>query len=129
MFPREDACQRLAGARPADLVRRRKPEMIPRLVRIAALTIALGGCSSHPSGPVAPLVLSPDAVRLAAQATFGPTVALVHDIEQRGAAAWIDTQLQMPPSDLGTYPVVADKVNVVCPMGSPRACVRDNFTP
>ena len=74
-------------------------------------------------------MLAPDAVRLAAQATFGPTVAVVKDIEQQGAAAWLDAQLQLPPSDLGTYPVVADSIATVCPMGSPGTCVRDNFTP
>ncbi|HEY1332623.1 MAG TPA: DUF1800 family protein, partial [Myxococcaceae bacterium] len=100
-----------------------------RVLRMATLAMALGACSSQPSAPVPPLVLSPDAVRLAAQATFGPTVAVVHDIEQRGAAAWIDAQLQAPPSDLGSYPVVADNVNAVCPMGSANTCYRDNFTP
>jgi len=102
--------------------------MTPRVLRMAAVTVALGACSSQPA-PVPPLVLSPDAVRLAAQATFGPTAAVVHDIEQRGAAAWIDAQLQAPPSDLGSYPAVADNVNAVCPMGSANTCVRDNFTP
>jgi uncharacterized protein (DUF1800 family) len=96
---------------------------------MAALAMALGACSSQPSAPVPPLVLSPDAVRLAAQATFGPTAAVVRDIEQRGAAAWIDAQLQAPPSDLGSYPVVADNLNAVCPMGSANICYRDNFTP
>ena len=76
--------------------------MTSRVLRIAALATALGACSSQPSAPVPPLVLTPDAVRLAAQATFGPTVAVVQDIEQRGAAAWIDAQLQTPPSDLGS---------------------------
>jgi len=102
--------------------------MTSRILRTAALSLALAGCSSHPV-PVTPLALSPDAVRLAAQATFGPTVAVVHDIEKQGAAAWIDAQLQLPPSDLGTYPVIADNVNVVCPVGSAPACYRDNFTP
>ena len=102
--------------------------MTSRILRTAALSLTLAGCSSHPV-PVTPLALSPDAVRLAAQATFGPTVAVVHDIEKQGAAAWIDAQLQLPPSDLGTYPVIADNVNVVCPVGSPPACYRDNFTP
>ena len=101
--------------------------MTSRVLRIAALSLALAGCSSPP--PVPPLALSPDAVRLAAQATFGPTVAVVHDIEKQGAAAWIDAQLQLPASDLGTYPVVADNVNAVCPMGSAASCYRDNFTP
>jgi len=96
---------------------------------MAALAAALGACSSQPSAPVPPLVLTPDVVRLAAQATFGPTVAVVQDIEQRGAAAWIDAQLQTPPSDLGSYPVVADNVNAVCPVGSANTCYRDNFTP
>src|SRR5215831_962093 len=103
--------------------------MTSRVFRMAAMAVALAGCSSHSSALVTPLVLSPDAVRLAAQATFGPTVAVVHDIEQRGAAAWIDAQLQLPRSDLGTYPAVADSVNAVCPMGSPATCFRDNFTP
>ena len=63
--------------------------MTSRVFRMAALAMALGGCSSQPVVPVAPLVLSPDAVRLAAQATFGPTAAVAEGIE-RGAAAWID---------------------------------------
>jgi len=100
-----------------------------RVLRSGALALVLAGCSSQPSVPAKPLVLSPDAVRLAAQATFGPTAAVAGDIQQRGAAAWIDAQLQVPPSDLGTYPVVADNVNAVCPTGSPATCYRDNFTP
>src|SRR5215470_3182585 len=103
--------------------------MTSRVLRLAAMAMALAGCSSQPSAPVAPLVLSPDAVRLAAQATFGPTVAVVHDIEQRGAAAWIDAQLQVLPSDLGTYPAVADNVNAVCPMGSPATCFATTSPP
>ena len=103
--------------------------MTSRVLRAgAAAVLALAGCSSRPPTPPT-LVLAPDAVRLSAQATFGPTVAVVRDIEQRGAAAWIDAQLQLPPSDLGTYPVVADNIAAVCPMGSPGTCVRDNFTP
>ena len=128
MFPRAVPCEGLAGARPADLDGGRKPAMTSRVLRTAAVVVALGACS-QPLAPVPPLVLSPDAVRLAAQATFGPTAAVVHDIEQRGAAAWIDAQLQLPPSDLGTYPVVADNANAVCPMGSAAVCYRDNFTP
>ncbi|HEY1908920.1 MAG TPA: DUF1800 domain-containing protein [Myxococcaceae bacterium] len=103
--------------------------MNSRVLRSAALALVLAGCSSQPSAPAKPLVLSPDAVRLAAQATFGPTAAVVGDIQQRGAAAWIDAQLQLPPTDLGSYPVIADDVNAVCPTGSPASCYRDNFTP
>lgn len=100
-----------------------------RVLCVAAAAMALAGCSGQPTPSSAPLTLSPDAVRLAAQATFGPTVAVVRDIEGRGAAAWIDAQLQLPPSDLGTYPVVADNVAAVCPPGAAATCYRDNFTP
>jgi len=97
---------------------------------MTAAVVALTGCSSSPPpSSSGGLTLTPDAVRLAAQATFGPTVSVVRDIEQRGAAAWVDAQLQLPPSDLGTYPVVSENINAVCPTGSPPACVRDNFTP
>ncbi len=86
--------------------------------------------SSSPSAAPPALTLTPDAVRLAAQATFGPTVAVVQDIEQSGAAAWVDAQLQLPPSDLGTYPVIVrEHRHVVCPTGSPPVCARDNFSP
>jgi len=103
--------------------------MHPRLPSVvAAAALALAGCGSRAPSPPA-LVLSPDAVRLAAQATFGPTVAVVRDIEAQGAAAWIDAQLSQAPSDLGTYPVVADNVGLVCPTGAPTTCYRDNFTP
>jgi hypothetical protein len=36
---------------------------------------------------------TPDAVRLAAQASFGPTEALVATIRTQGAQAWINAQL------------------------------------
>lgn len=105
--------------------------MRPSFLSVAAgAAIALAGCSSRPPpSSTTALTLSPDAVRLAAQATFGPTVGVVRDIEQRGAAAWIDAQLQLPPSDLGTYPAIAENVATVCPTGSPATCYRDNFTP
>ena len=104
--------------------------MTSRLLCTTAALLALMGCSgSPPPSPSAALTLSPDAVRLAAQATFGPTVSVVRDIEQRGPAAWVDAQLQLPPSDLGTYPVVSENINAVCPMGSPPGCYRDAFTP
>ena len=103
--------------------------MTRRFLCISAAAMVFVGCSSSPPSPSTALALTPDAVRLAAQATFGPTVAVVRDIEQRGAAAWVDAQLQIPPSDLGTYPVVSENIAVVCPNGSPSSCFRDNFSP
>jgi uncharacterized protein (DUF1800 family) len=99
---------------------------------MATATLMAAACSSPGSSPDAGppgLSLSPDAVRLAAQGTWGPTVTVVQDIEQKGAAAWIDAQLQLPPSDLGTYPPIPNNVNTVCPTGSRAGCARDNFTP
>ena len=96
---------------------------------MTAAILALAACSGASAPAPAALTLAPDAVRLAEQATFGPTVSVVREIEQRGAAGWVDAQLQLPPSDLGTYPPVSENINAVCPMGSAPTCYRDNFTP
>jgi len=39
-----------------------------------------------------------DAVRLADQATFGPTEASIVDIQAKGASAWLISQMIMPPA-------------------------------
>lgn len=44
-----------------------------------------------------------DAVRLAHQATFGPTEALVAEIAAKGAATWISEQIALGGADLSRY--------------------------
>jgi uncharacterized protein (DUF1800 family) len=79
-----------------------------------ALLIACGGGgggaggsgpSSTPTGadpaagtPPAPPMTQRDAVRLASQASFGATEALVTQMRTQSAAAWVQAQLQLPQS-------------------------------
>jgi len=49
-----------------------------------------------PSAPTAQPTTASDAVRLADQASFGPTEALVTTIKAQGAAAWVAAQMALP---------------------------------
>jgi len=49
-----------------------------------------------PSAPTAQPTTAADAVRLADQASFGPTEALVTTIKAQGAAAWVAAQMSLP---------------------------------
>jgi hypothetical protein len=49
-----------------------------------------------PSAPAAQPTTAADAVRLADQASFGPTEALVTTIKAQGAAAWVAAQMALP---------------------------------
>jgi len=49
-----------------------------------------------PSAPTAQPTTAADAVRLADQASFGPTEALVTTIKAQGAAAWVAAQMALP---------------------------------
>jgi len=70
-----------------------------------------------------------DASRLADQAAFGPTPALVAQISQQGSA-WIDAQIQTPGDRLselgGREPECRDRLPVD-PSGG-NTCVRDNYS-
>jgi uncharacterized protein (DUF1800 family) len=69
-------------------------------------------------------------VRLAEQATFGPTAELVTQIEEAGAESFVENQFATPAtgySDLAARVVDAD-ARVLCPAGSPLPCRRDNYT-
>jgi hypothetical protein len=56
--------------------------------------------AAHPSLPSAAGMTQADAVRLADQASFGPTESLVNELRARGAEDWISMQLQ---SDVSRY--------------------------
>ncbi|MBN8479080.1 MAG: DUF1800 family protein [Burkholderiales bacterium] len=76
-----------------------------------------------------------DAVRLAEQATFGPTSAVVDAIRAQGAAAWIDAELAKPPTKFPSYPPVPVQRPESCvddrtpPVTENSYCFRDNYTP
>jgi uncharacterized protein (DUF1800 family) len=84
-------------------------------------------CSS--SSSTQGTVSQADAVRFLEQSTFGPTEALVANVQGTGFAAFLDAQVAAPPSSLGTYPVILQASAVVCPpVGAPANCFRDNFS-
>jgi hypothetical protein len=63
-----------------------------------------GGSSSGGGGTPPAKMSADDAARLADQATFGPTPALITQISQQGASAWIDAQLQTAATGYPTAP-------------------------
>lgn len=52
--------------------------------------------TQQPTAPAAPAMTQRDAVRLAAQASFGATEGLVTQMRTQSAAAWVQAQLQLP---------------------------------
>jgi uncharacterized protein (DUF1800 family) len=107
-----------------------------RKFMIAASLVVLASCGGGGGdsgsgggggGSSAPKITDGDAARLAEQATFGPTEALIADIKQRGAAGWVDAQLAMNTS---SYDAVAADVGAtnMCD-NQPHPCWRDRMTP
>lgn len=97
------------------------PILAPWARRVLPLLALLSACGSDPE-PQAPLAPSPSqgqvlapgaaqqvsfyaASRFAEQASFGPTPALVVEIQAKGFEQWIDEQLALPASviDLSAY--------------------------
>ena len=86
---------------------------------VAAAMLVLSGCGggdSHKlpatpsSGQVAPAAAAPKvsfyaASRFAEQATFGPTPALVAELQAKGFEKWIDDQFALPVSQIDPGPV------------------------
>jgi uncharacterized protein (DUF1800 family) len=75
-----------------------------------------------------------DAVRLLEQATFGPTPALIAQVRQQGATAFIDAQLALPATRYpGFAPVAANKPDTCVddrsqPLRPDSYCARDNYS-
>jgi len=83
-----------------------------------------------PDAPSAPATqASSDVIRFLEQATFGPTDALADEVQSMGISAYLDAQLAAPATSLGSFPVVTQNVNQLCPQpGTPPSCRRDNFS-
>jgi uncharacterized protein (DUF1800 family) len=86
-----------------------------------------GGGSPPPGGPTA--ITGDDALRLADQAAFGPTPALVAQIAQQGSA-WIDNQLATPATGYPALTVVSPSFAIGCPSTLPagNTCGRDSYS-
>jgi uncharacterized protein (DUF1800 family) len=91
---------------------------------LLSLAVACSSSSTPPSS-----VTQPDAVRFLEQSTFGPTESLVATVQHSGLAGFLDGQLAMQPSSLGTYPVILQSNAVLCPpVDAGVNCYRDNFS-
>ena len=88
-----------------------------------------GSSSSGGGTPTGQAMKGDDASRLADQAAFGPTPALVAQISQQGSA-WIDAQIQTPTTGYPSLAVVSPNVAIGCPSTLPagNTCVRDNYS-
>jgi len=109
------------------------------LARVAPLVLAAcgGGGSSTGSGstgggggaPPPVVITGDDASRLADQAAFGPTSALVGQISRQGPA-WIDSQIQTAATGYPALTAVSPNPAVGCPSSLPagNTCRRDNYS-
>jgi len=106
------------------------------LVPLALAACGGGGSStgaggSPPGGGTPPpaAMAADDASRLADQAAFGPTPALVAQISQQGSA-WIDGQIQTAATGYPALAVVSPNIAIGCPATLPagNTCARDNYS-
>ena len=86
---------------------------------LVTVLVALTACSNEPApapsptasaGQVAPASTAPKvsfyaASRFAEQASFGPTPALVAELQAKGFDAWIDEQFALPASTIDPTPI------------------------
>lgn len=68
-----------------------------------------------------------DAQRLAEQASFGPTPALVTQIQSQGSG-WIDAQLATPPTGYAQMTAIVDSSASYCATSPDAKCFRDYFS-
>jgi uncharacterized protein (DUF1800 family) len=90
-----------------------------------------GGTSSSSGGQTGQQISEPDAVRLAKQATFGPTQAVVDAIRSQGAEAWLNSQFAASGSsysDLATRVVPRNHCNALTGTAA-NDCRRDFLGP
>jgi len=101
----------------------------------AAPTSTPAATEPPPVAPAAPPMSQRDAVRLAAQASFGASEAMVTQMRTQSAAAWVQAQLQLPQASRytagGTSAVHTDTSGVgFCdqPANKGDQCWRDAFS-
>jgi len=103
--------------------------------RLFVALACAGACQNGNRGgatPDAPSSTTPpsaDVIRFLQQSSFGPSEALAAQAQSQGIEAYVDAQLALPATSLGTFPVVTQPISTVCPpTGAPPNCFRDNFT-
>ena len=113
-------------------------------VALSALIMSLTACGGGSGGSDPSLAATPSAVdpgkvstatpingtnaaRLAEQAAFGATPALLASIESRGSG-WIDDQLSIRTSNYSALAAVSTDASTTCPSSGSATCFRDNYT-
>jgi uncharacterized protein (DUF1800 family) len=114
-----------------------KASALALLMPLVLVACGGGGSSSTGASPAssggststATAIMGDDALRLADQAAFGPTPALVAQISQQGSA-WIDSQIQTPATGYPALTVVSPNPATGCPATLPagNTCFRDNYS-
>ncbi len=79
-----------------------------------------------PAPAVSP-ILGADAQRLAEQAAFGPTPALISQIEAQGSG-WIDAQIATPATGYAPMTPIIDSNATYCATSTDADCFRDYFS-
>jgi hypothetical protein len=70
-----------------------------------------------------------ESVRLLEQTTFGPSEALIGEVQSKGFVAFVDDQLAAAPSSLGSFNYVDSDSNAFCAkQPDPEVCFRDNYS-
>jgi uncharacterized protein (DUF1800 family) len=107
---------------------------LKRLAAIAAVSLALlpmaaiaDTAPDHGGGGGATLSQA-DATRLLEQSTFGPTDALVAQVQAEGLQAWLNAQFAAPESEYPVFPYVPGDGTIFCATSSDPNCLRDNYS-
>lgn len=69
-----------------------------------------------------------DAARFLEQATWGPTDALITQLQATGFDAFLGDQYSAPPSSYPTLPLQPTTISTDCQNNIPPNCVRDNYS-
>jgi len=69
-----------------------------------------------------------DATRLLEQSTFGPTDALVAQVQAEGLKGWLNAQFAAPESTYPALPYVPSDGTTFCATSSDPNCLRDNYS-
>ncbi|WP_273455373.1 DUF1800 domain-containing protein [Nevskia ramosa] len=80
--------------------------------------------------PLPPIsaVSTADAVRLLEQASFGPTLTSIAEVQAGTVESWIDRQLSLPATGYAGYPVMEATQSIGCPTTAIATCSRDNYS-
>ena len=113
---------------------------LKRLAAIAIVSLALSPMAAVADSSPAPVAApdhgggggttmsQADATRLLEQSTFGPTDALVAQVQAEGLQAWLNAQFAAPESEYPVFPYVPGDGTTFCATSTDPNCLRDNYS-